>query len=76
MRLLTSAGIVLDEEDATYPHGFEIAVKGFQGDVSKTPVQVFVEVYKGKLWVRVWDGSSEDAIHNIEIPRVQVEVQS
>lgn len=41
--------------------GLEIAVKGFRGDSSLEPVQVFIEFYNGKLAVHVWDGSSADA---------------
>jgi hypothetical protein len=43
--------------------GLEIGVKGFRGDPTaddSQPTQVFIEVYKGKLSVHVWDGSSQD----------------
>ena len=39
----------------------EISVEGFRGDPScVVPIQVYIEVYEGKLRVHVWDGSSQD----------------
>jgi hypothetical protein len=37
------------------------------------PVQVFLEVYEGKLRVHVWTGESEDPSHTAEIQRLPTE---
>jgi hypothetical protein len=52
------------------PGGLEIAVEGFQGDVSVQPVQIYLEYYHRKLRVHVWDGSSEDCVSTI-IPKAK-----
>ena len=45
------------------PSGLEIYVKGFAGDPSCDEAevcQIFIEIHAGKLWVHVWNGSSQD----------------
>lgn len=44
-------------------NSLEIGVNGFKTnpeDPEDMPSQVLIEIYEGKLWVRVWDGSSCD----------------
>ena len=63
--------LLLQPEQVAYPHGLSIAVRGFKGDRGrKTPSQVFLEVYKGKLRVHIWNGG-EDPASTTEIARVQ-----
>ena len=57
--------------------GLEIAIEGYEGDPndgSPAPTQVFIEFYEGKLWVRVWNGSSEEPIAILIPKRPIVEV--
>ena len=51
--------IDLNKEQLLPNNGIEISIEGFKGDSGKRPVQVFIEYYRGKLAVHVWDGSSE-----------------
>ena len=47
----------------TASQGLEISVAVFKSnpvDAESDPVQVYIEIYEGKLRVHVWDGSSED----------------
>lgn len=58
-RIELTADVVRGEDGK----GLEIFVEGFRHDPTATDdagTQVFIEVYNGKLQVRVWDGSSED----------------
>jgi hypothetical protein len=56
--------LVFDEHNlGTGTEGLEISVKGFKSnptDHESDPIQVYIEVYEGKLQVHTWDGSSED----------------
>jgi hypothetical protein len=56
--------LVFDEHTlGTGAEGLEISVKGFKSsptDHESEPVQVFIEVYEGKLRIHTWDGSSHD----------------
>lgn len=49
-----------NEIDKTRGNGLEIAVRGFKGDWSMHPAQIFIETDGNKLKVYVWDGTSED----------------
>ena len=54
------------------PDALEIGVRGFRGDPTaddNQSTQVYIEVYKDKLSVHVWDGSSEDP-QSIHIQRL------
>lgn len=63
--------LVLQPEQVAYPRGLSISVHGFKGDSGhKTPSQVFIEVYKGRLRVHIWDGGEDPAV-TTEIERLQ-----
>lgn len=56
----------------TGPNGLEISIQGFRSSPADEPlgaVQVFIEVYEGKLRVHVWDGSSFDPVSVVIEPR-------
>jgi hypothetical protein len=61
--------VTLSRADVDYPNGVEIVVPGFKGDaLSADPIQLFLEVYEGKLRVCVWDGTTNgDATRIVEI---------
>ena len=52
------------------PKGLEISVTGFKAnpcDAECEPIQVYIEIYEGKLRICTWDGSSQDP-QIVEIP--------
>ena len=53
-----------EDELGSGKDGLEIAVKGFKGYENS---QVYIEVYEGKLAVRVWDGMQEDPVTTVKI---------
>jgi hypothetical protein len=63
--------LLLRPDEVAYPDGLSISVDGFKGDIGGDPAsQVFIELYKGKLRVHVWDGAEDPAV-TTEIERSQ-----
>jgi hypothetical protein len=57
--------------ELAHPGGLEIAVEGFAGDIGAVqPVQLFLELYEGRLRVHVWTGDSESPSYTAEIKRL------